>query len=162
MQSAQTVERDIRACGYVPTCSEPQEAWRRQRTWGKPPIAAEFTVLETHVGVEARPAPIALRLFPTPSASAVTESTYIPAQQDADTLTSRPIRFRSHWAHCSRSAIAQPGGRRQMSASLMSPMAATGSTLWNGTSARPLATGRVQRQPSSEPAGGTQQPGPAR
>ena len=47
-------------------------------------------------------APIALRLFPTPSASAVTGSIYIPAQHDADTLTSRPIRFRSHWAHCSR------------------------------------------------------------
>ncbi len=35
--------------------------------------------------------------------SAVTESTYIPAPQDADTLTSRPIRLRFRWAPCSRS-----------------------------------------------------------
>ena len=82
----------------------PRMAWRRQRTCGK---AAESRLSSPSWKLMSgwRPgrAPIALRLFPTPSASAVTGSIYIPAQQDADTLTSRPIRFRSHWAHCSRS-----------------------------------------------------------
>jgi FAD dependent oxidoreductase len=68
----------------------------------KPPDAAEFTVSETHIGVEARPGADRAEAFPTLSASAATGSTFIPARRDAVTLTSRPIRFRSHWAPCFR------------------------------------------------------------
>jgi hypothetical protein len=101
-------------------------------------IAAEFTVLETHVGVKARPAASRAEAFRIPSVSAVTESTYIPAPQDADTLTSRPIRLRFRWAPCSRSDWRTCWRLANVWASLMSPMVATGSTRWNGTSARPL------------------------
>ena len=99
-------------------------------------IAAEFTVLETHVGVEARPGADRAEAFPTRSASAATGSTCIRARPDAATSTSRPTRSRSRWALCSRSDWTTCWPPANAWGSPISPMAATGSTRWNGTSAR--------------------------
>jgi hypothetical protein len=125
-------------------------------------IAAEFTVLETMSGWRRVRALVAPKLFPIPSVSAATELTFIPVRRDAATLTSRPIRFRSHWAPCSRS-----------DENLLAAGKCLGVThvtngcyrLHPGGMERRRGRWRprgVQHQQSSEPTRGSQQPGPAR
>jgi hypothetical protein len=66
-------------------------------------IEAKFTVLETHVGVEARQGTDRAEAFPDTVGGGCYRMTCIPAPQDAATSTSRRTRFRSHWARCFRS-----------------------------------------------------------
>ena len=93
----------IPSCGCAPTFSAPQMVWRRRRTFEKVRrIAAEFTVLETHVGVEARPGADRAEPF-TDTVGLATGSTCTRVPRVGGTSTSRPTRSRFRWAPCCRS-----------------------------------------------------------
>jgi hypothetical protein len=105
-------------------------------------IRAEFTVLEQHVGVEARGNFRGRSGSPTAWESAATGLTCTPAPGDATISTSAVGRFRFRSARlfrCGSRTCCRPA--RTLAAPI-SPMAATGCTPWNGMWARPLARWR--------------------
>ena len=101
-------------------------------------IASEFTVLETHVGVEARPGADRAEAFPDTVGVGSYRIDLHPSTARRGYLDIATYPFQIPLGALLPLRLGNlAAGKCPVSPT--SPMAATGSTLWNGTSARPLA-----------------------